>query len=93
MKTKTIMKILTIVMVIAMIVTMSTVAFADIAIPTANGNVPTGMNNAAGQIITIVQFVCYAAAVIMLMVLGCLLPSLKVVAISQAPSPSLGFPS
>lgn len=70
MKTKTIMKILTIVMVIAMIVTMSTVAFADIAIPTANGNVPTGMNNAAGQIITIVQFVCYAAAVIMLMVLG-----------------------
>ena len=70
MKTKTIMKILTIVMVIAMIATMSTVAFADVAIPTASGDVPTGMSNAAGQVITIVQFVCYAAAVVMLMVLG-----------------------
>lgn len=72
MKTKTIMKILTVVMMIAMIATMSTVVFAEtnMAIPTANGTVPTGLSTAAGVIITVVQFICYAAAVVMLMILG-----------------------
>jgi hypothetical protein len=69
MKTKTIMKILTIVMIVAMIATMTSSVFA-VDIPSAGGSVPTGMRNAAGQVITIVQFVCYAAAVVMLMVLG-----------------------
>ena len=69
MKTKTIMKILTIVMVVAMIATMTSSVFA-VDIPSPGGSVPAGMSNAAGQVITIVQFVCYAAAVVMLMVLG-----------------------
>lgn len=69
MKTKTIMKILTIVMIVAMVATMASSVFA-MDIPSAGGSVPGGMNSAAGQVITIVQFVCYAAAVIMLMVLG-----------------------
>ncbi len=70
MKTKTIMKILTVVMMIAMIATMSTVVFADMNIPTASGDVPSGLSNAAGVVITVVQFICYAAAVVMLMILG-----------------------
>ncbi len=69
MKTKTIMKILTIVMIVAMIATMTSSVFA-VDIPSASGSVPGGMKGAAGQVITIVQFVCYAAAVVMLMVLG-----------------------
>ena len=69
MKTKTIMKILTIVMVVAMIATMTSSVFA-MSIPSASGSIPAGMSGAAGQVITIVQFVCYAAAVVMLMVLG-----------------------
>ena len=71
MKTKTIMKVLTAVMVIAMIVAMTTSVFA-ISIPTGNdaSAVPSGMTSAASTVISVVQFVCYAAAVIMLMVLG-----------------------
>ncbi len=70
MKTKTIMKILTIVMIVAMIATMSSAVFA-MDLPSSNdGAVPSGMNNAAGTVIGVVQFVCYAAAVVMLMVLG-----------------------
>ena len=77
MKTKTIMKILTIVMIVAMLATVAMPVFAEAPMPTASGSVPSasgsipaGMSGAAGQVITIVQFVCYAAAVVMLMVLG-----------------------
>jgi hypothetical protein len=71
MKTKTIMKILTAVMIIAMIATMASAVFA-IEIPTGDNTsaIPDGMSNAASTIISVVQFVCYAAAVVMLMVLG-----------------------
>jgi len=70
MKTKTIMKIITIVMIIAVIAAVAMPAFA-MDVPTAEeGKVPSGMGTAAGTIIAVVQFVCYAAAIIMLMVLG-----------------------
>ena len=65
MKTKTIMKILTIVMIVAMLATITMPVFAEAPMPSASGSVPSGLQNAAGQIITIVQFVCFAAAVIM----------------------------
>ena len=70
MKTKTIMKILTIVMIVAMLATVAMPVFAEAPMPTASGTVPSGMQTAAGTIITVVQFVCFAAAVVMLMVLG-----------------------
>ena len=70
MKTKTIMKILTIVMIVAMLATITMPVFAEAPMPSASGSVPSGLQSAAGQVITIVQFVCFAAAVVMLMVLG-----------------------
>ena len=72
MKTKTIMRILTVVMVIAMIATLTSTAFAEISLPEGNnmGAVPTGLQGSVSIIISIVQFICYAAAVIMLIVLG-----------------------
>ncbi len=71
MKTKTIMRVLTVVMIIAMIATLTSSAFA-ISIPAGNNMsaVPTGLTNSVSIIISIVQFICYAAAVIMLIVLG-----------------------
>ena len=70
MKTKTIMKILTIVMIVAMIATCALPAFA-MEVPTAAENaVPSGVDGAAKTVIAVVQYVCFAAAIIMLMVLG-----------------------
>ena len=71
MKTKTIMKILTIVMIVAMLATVALPVFAETPMPgIGNGSVPGGMKTTAETIITVAQFVCFAAAIVMLMVLG-----------------------
>ena len=45
--------------------------FAETPMPgIGNGSVPGGMKTTAETIITVVQFVCFAAAIVMLMVLG-----------------------
>ena len=75
MNYKTVTKIITILLIIATIlgaVSMVFMVFADsIEIPGAGNPIPgTGLDTTVKNIIGIVQFICYAAAVILLVVLG-----------------------
>lgn len=71
MNTKKITKIITVLLIVATILN-ANVAFGA-SIPTAtaiSGTGATSINNVTSKVIWIVQLICYAAAVIMLMVLG-----------------------
>ena len=73
MNYKTVTKIITILLIIATILGAVSMVFADsIEIPggTNTGISGTGLDTTAKNIIGIVQFVCYAAAVILLVYLG-----------------------
>ena len=73
MNYKTVTKIITILLIIATILGAVSMVFADsIEIPggTNTGVSGTGLDTTAKNIIGIVQFVCYAATVILLVILG-----------------------
>ena len=73
MNYKTVTKIITILLIIATILGAVSMVFADsIEIPGPNkaGISGTGLETTVKNIIGIVQFICYAAAVILLVVLG-----------------------
>ena len=73
MNYKTVTKIITILLIIATILGAVSMVFADsIEIPggTNAGIRGTGLDTTAKNIIGIVQFICYAAAVILLVILG-----------------------
>jgi len=73
MNYKTVTKIITILLIIATILGAVSMVFADsIEIPggTNTGISGTGLETTVKNIIGIVQFICYAAAVILLVVLG-----------------------
>ena len=71
MNYKTVTKIITILLIIATILGAVNMVFAvDIPSGTATGVTGTGLDTTTSNIIGIVQFVCYAAAVILLVILG-----------------------
>ena len=72
MNYKTVTKIITILLIIATILGAVNMVFADsIEIPGSSNPIPgTGLDTTTSNIIGIVQFICYAAAVILLIVLG-----------------------
>ena len=73
MNYKTVTKIITILLIIATILGAVSMVFADsIEIPGPNkaGISGTGLETTVKNIIGIVQFICYAAAVILLVILG-----------------------
>ena len=73
MNYKTVTKIITILLIIATILGAVSMVFADsIEIPggTNTGISGTGLDTTVKNIIGIVQFICYAAAVILLVILG-----------------------
>ena len=73
MNYKTVTKIITILLIIATILGAVSMVFADsIEIPggTNTGVSGTGLETTVKNIIGIVQFICYAAAVILLVILG-----------------------
>ena len=71
MNYKTVTKIITILLIIATILGALNMVFAvDIPSGTATGVTGTGLDTTTSNIIGIVQFVCYAAAVILLVTLG-----------------------
>ena len=72
MNYKTVTKIITILLIIATILGAVNMVFADsIEIPGSGNPIPgTGLDTTVKNIIGIVQFICYAAAVILLVVLG-----------------------
>ena len=72
MNYKTVTKIITILLIIATILGAVSMVFADsIEIPGSGNPIPgTGLDTTTSNIIGIVQFICYAAAVILLVVLG-----------------------
>ena len=73
MNYKTVTKIITILLIIATILGAVNMVFAnDINIPNGSngGYSGTGLDTTTSNIIGIVQFICYAAAVILLVVLG-----------------------
>lgn len=71
MSIKKISKIVVALMVIATILSAVSMVFA-VSIPTgdAGGYKGTGLDSTASRIIGIVQFICYAAAVILIVILG-----------------------
>lgn len=73
MNYKTVTKIITILLIIATILGAVNMVFAnDINIPNGSngGYSGTGLDTTTSNIIGIVQFICYAAAVILLVILG-----------------------
>ncbi len=72
MSIKKISKIVVALMVIATILSAVSMVFATVTIPEGNpgGYKGTGLDSTASRIIGIVQFICYAAAVILIVVLG-----------------------
>ena len=73
MNYKTVTKIITILLIIATILGAVNMVFADdISIPngSSGGYSGTGLDTTTSNIIGIVQFICYAAAVILLVYLG-----------------------
>lgn len=72
MNTKRITKIITVLLIVATILSFANVAFGA-SIPTAaaiSGTGASSINSVTSKVIWIVQLICYAAAVVMLMVLG-----------------------
>lgn len=70
MNSKKIVKIISVLMIIATIACAVSMVFANIEIPSATSEATTGLTAPAGKILGVVTYVCYAAAVIMLVVLG-----------------------
>ena len=73
MSIKKISKIVTVLVIIATILSAVSMVFAsDISIPSASNAAISagGLQNTVGNVIGIIQFICYAAAVILIVVLG-----------------------
>ena len=72
MNYKTVTKIITILLIIATILGAVNMVFASVEIPRGSdtGIIGTGLDTTTSNIIGVVQFVCYAAAVILLVILG-----------------------
>jgi len=71
MKMNKLAKITTALFVIAMIITACGMVFASsMALPSIGTSIPSGLPAATSTVLAIVQYVCYAAALLMLMVLG-----------------------
>ena len=69
MNTKKILKVVTVLAIIAMICGIAVNSFANI--PSAvSTSVSGSVSNVVGRVISVVQIICFAAAVIMLMFLG-----------------------
>ena len=63
-------KIVVALVIIATILSAASMVFADITIPTGQKVDNSGLNNTVNNIIGVVQFICYAAAVILIVILG-----------------------
>ena len=70
MNSKKIMKIVTILMIIATIVCTASVVLGAAAIPSGDSAAVPQISPATQRVIGIVQYICYAAAVILLVYLG-----------------------
>jgi TRAP-type C4-dicarboxylate transport system permease small subunit len=71
MNTKKILKVVTVLAIIAMICSFAVNVFAVSSIPTGTSTTTSGkVNGLVGKVIGVVQVICFAAAVIMLMFLG-----------------------
>lgn len=73
MSIKKISKIVTVLLIIATIFSAFSIVFAsDVKIPTGNngGYANSGLDTTVSNVIGIVQFICYAAAVVMIVMLG-----------------------
>lgn len=70
MNSKKIMKIVTTLLMIASVLSVFTRVSAAPAIPTPQDPGATSVESAVGRILYIVQLICYAAAVILLIMLG-----------------------
>ena len=69
MNSKKIVKIATILMIIATVLMVSNMVMA-VSIPSASGGATSGIAGPVTKIMGIVQYICYAAAVILLIILG-----------------------
>ena len=63
-------KIVVALVIIATILSAASMVFADVTIPSGTAPTNTGLTNTVSNIIGIVQFICYAAAVILIVILG-----------------------
>ena len=70
MNSKKIVKIATILMIIATILMCANVVMASSNIPTPDSGATSGITGPVTKIMGIVQYICYAAAVILLVILG-----------------------
>ena len=70
MNTKKLTKIITFAVVFITIFSALSMVFGTVEIPTGKNTAANELNNVTQNIIGIAQFICYASAVIMLMVLG-----------------------
>lgn len=70
MKTSKMTKIVVALFAIATVLAAVSTVFAGITIPKASSGGVSSINNTVGNVLGIVTFICYAAAVIMLMMLG-----------------------
>lgn len=72
MSIKKMSKIVTVLLIVATILSAFSMVFAtEVGMPTAsNGGITNGLSNTVGNIIGIVQFICYAAAIVMIVILG-----------------------
>lgn len=70
MSIKKISKIVVALVIIATILSAVSMVFADISIPTGTAPTNSGLSSTVSNVIGIVQFICYAAAVILIVMLG-----------------------
>ncbi len=70
MSIKKMSKIVTVLLIVATILSAFSMVFATVEIPSAKADAVDTLKNPVGNIIGIVQFICYAAAVIMIVMLG-----------------------
>ena len=71
MSIKRMSKIVVALLIIATVLSSVSMVFADdITIPTGKNPTNTGLTSTVGNIIGIIQFICYAAAVILIVMLG-----------------------
>ncbi len=70
MSIKRLSKIVVALVLIATILSAVSVVFGDVTIPTGKAPTDAGLTNTVSNVIGIVQFICYAAAVILIVILG-----------------------
>ena len=70
MSIKRMSKIVVALVIIATVLSAASMVFADIAIPSGTAPSNSGLSNTVSNVIGIVQFICYAAAVILIVLLG-----------------------